>query len=97
GGPTTRAQAGRTTISPILGEPPHLVTAKKTGLLAKPVDGVHSPPASAGTATHVFPLATPPLYKSPTSLRASGMTPKRSSPRRTLTELICLAMGLELP
>jgi hypothetical protein len=62
----------------LLGEPLYLAT-KKTGLPANPVDTVRSPLAPAGTATHVFPLAVPPLYKSPTSLKGSGMTPQRSS------------------
>jgi hypothetical protein len=51
---------------------------KKAGS-PNPVASVHSPSAPAGTATHTFPLATPPLYRSPTSLNELGMTPQLSS------------------
>jgi len=62
-------------VARLVSEPLYFA-AKKTGLPPKPVDTVHSPFAPAGIATHLFPLATPPLYKSPTSLTGSGMTPQ---------------------
>lgn len=55
------------------------LAVKKKGLPKKPVDIVHSPSAPAGTATHMLPSATPPVYNSPTSSIELGMTPQYPS------------------
>jgi hypothetical protein len=59
--------------------PQFYFAAKNTGLPTNPVETVQGPSAPAGTATHVLPLATPSLYRSPMSLSGLGMTPQRSS------------------
>ena len=56
-------------------EPVTHFVVKKTG---SPIPEVtaHNPSAPSGTDTHAFPLATPPLYSSPTSANGSGITPQ---------------------